>query len=160
MNQPRCPPTPPGDRKAIQDSAFMLSLGYTLWKQVELILNHPRKDHTRWIPVMPLRLFPKQTHKPGRKGKEDNLAVDSSGRLCCRFHAWHRESCFIPPALFGRDHPVHCDRLPVGTRRPFCDLGSIIHFGQKLSWLCWQELSLLTPFNARRTGNKVSDVTT
>ena len=71
--------TPPGDRKAIQDSAFVLSLGYTLWKQVELILNHLRKDHARRIPVTPLLLFPKQTHIPGRKGKEGNPAADSSG---------------------------------------------------------------------------------
>ena len=48
------------------------------------------------------------------------------------FSCLAQESCFLSPAPLGRDHLVHCDLLPVGTRRPFCDLGSIIHFGLEI----------------------------
>ena len=152
--------TPPGDRKAIQDSAFMLSLGYTLWKQVELILNHLRKDHTRWIPVTPLAVVPKANSHTRQKRQGGQPGRRLFWTLCCRFHAWHRSPAFFLLHHLGGTTWCTVISCPLARGGPFVILAPSFILAWKLSWLCWQKLSLLTPFNASRTGNKALDVMT
>lgn len=122
------------DRKAIQDSTWL----YAVIGQYSLKINwtnsnsSEEKNHTRWIPIMPLLLFQKQIHIPGRKGNANSPAMDYSGRLPCRFHAWRSQSFWSPSfsIIWTRPSNALCppSPRPVGTRQPFCDLGSLIHF--------------------------------
>lgn len=80
---------------------------------------------------MPLPLLQKRIHTLGRKGDENNLATDYSGRLSCWFRAWHNLSFWSPSFSMIWTRPL-TDGIailcPVPTRQCFCDLDPIVHF--------------------------------